>query len=203
MPLLTPWLGWEGVWVWAMAPLPPQHPLPPGHSVEEVDPSCVERVAREVGRPASALQRQMALARLFLLHRQGTTVCFGWVSVGRAAPVGEVGGAFAPHPGEAYIWDCYTLPPFRGRGYFRLLLRWMAGQLGREGVERVWIANREGNLPARRATAGAGFRPMARIRYRVLGPLRRWRVEPLPEGPPEGVADVLARFRPGRSPDRL
>ena len=197
MPLLTPWLGWEGVWVWAMAPPSSPPPLPPGHSVEEADPSCAERVAREVDRPPSALRRQMALARLFLLRREGVAVCFGWASVGTPAPVGEVGGTFVPQSGEAYIWDCYTLRPFRGRGYFRLLLRWMTSRLGKEGIGQVWIANREGNLPARRATARAGFRPMARIRYRVVGPLRRWWVEPLPGSPPEGVQEVRARFRPG------
>jgi len=197
MPLLTPWLGWEGVWVWVMASPTPSPPFPPGCALEEVGPACADRVAREVGRPASSLRRQMDLARLFLLRREGAVVCFGWASVGTPAPMGEVVGLFVSQAGEAYIWDCYTLRPFRGRGYFRLLLQGMVSRLGTEAVARVWVANREGNLPARRATAGAGFHPMARIRYRALGPLRRWTVEPLPGAPPGSPEEVSARFRPG------
>ncbi len=46
---------------------------------------------------------------------------YGWLSMG-SEWIGELGLEIRPAPGEAYLWNCVTLPEHRYRGYYRALL---------------------------------------------------------------------------------
>jgi ribosomal protein S18 acetylase RimI-like enzyme len=71
-----------------------------------------------------------------------------------------------PH-GHAYIWDCATLPPYRNRGIFAGLLRFMLEDLRLQGDLQAWGAVAPGNEPSLRAFSRAGFRLVAHMH---LGP---------------------------------
>jgi ribosomal protein S18 acetylase RimI-like enzyme len=80
-------------------------------------------------------------------------------------------------PGEAYIWDCVTLPAFRRRGLYVALLRHIVGVLRAEGLRRLWIGASLDNTPSIRGFRSAGFRPVLRLIYlRVLGLRGNWLV---------------------------
>jgi ribosomal protein S18 acetylase RimI-like enzyme len=98
-------------------------------------------------------------------------VAYGWVTLGEER-IAEVEGTIRVGPGEAYIWDCATLPAWRGRGLYPALLRAIAQDLAAEGLEWVWIAARRENRPSLRGFEKAGYVPMADIDYWRLW---RWR----------------------------
>src|SRR5205807_2129689 len=63
---------------------------------------------------------------------------YGWLSAGPEW-IGELGLEIRPPPGEAYVWNCVTLPAHRRRGLFRALLLGVAAIAGREGIARLWL----------------------------------------------------------------
>jgi RimJ/RimL family protein N-acetyltransferase len=88
---------------------------------------------------------------------------YGWVAFS-AEPIGDLGIAFLLDPGEAYIYDCATRPEHRGHGYYAALLRFMAYDLGRDGLGRAWIGTAPGNVVSQRGIARAGFAKVADVR---------------------------------------
>ena len=67
-----------------------------------------------------------------------------------------------PHS-AAYIWDCATLLPFRGRGVFSGVLRHLLLALHLTGIRRVWAMAASANVPSMRAFASAGFRQVGTV----------------------------------------
>ncbi len=66
-----------------------------------------------------------------------------------------------PLPGEgALIYDCWTPPSCRGRGYYPRALRQLATQLLTH-YPHVWIYALEDNTASRRGIEKAGFRAVA------------------------------------------
>lgn len=63
---------------------------------------------------------------------------------------------------EIEILSIAVLPKRQGRGIARLLLERALGQLAAEGFREVFLEVEEGNGPARRLYARAGFREIAR-----------------------------------------
>jgi hypothetical protein len=94
--------------------------------------------------------------RCFAIERNGEILSYGWLSAGREW-IGELGLWISPEPGEAYVWNCFTLEPHRRRGHYRSLLH---GFVSITGVRRLWIGSLD--IPAEKADADAGF-------IRVLG----------------------------------
>ncbi|HSR23027.1 MAG TPA: GNAT family N-acetyltransferase, partial [Candidatus Eisenbacteria bacterium] len=95
--------------------------------------------------------------------------------------VGELARDLALPPGESYVWDCGTLPAFRGRGLYTRLLRTIVRALAAQGQLRVWIGASSTNEASNRAFTSAGFRPVvAVVALRVAGHglLVRWRAAP-------------------------
>ena len=107
--------------------------------------------------------------RGFVGRAGGEVVAFGWLSTGPEW-IGELGLEIRPPAGEAYLWNCFTLPAHRHRGYFRALL----GQLGEvardEGLSRLWIGAVDGG--AENAVTGNGFVPVLYLRAVSLGGVR-------------------------------
>jgi GNAT superfamily N-acetyltransferase len=85
---------------------------------------------------------------------------YGWVSFNEEY-VGELDLTLTLLPGEAYIWDCVTLPDFRRQGLFTSLLAYINEDLRREGYERVWIGADRDNPGSQRGIDQAGFQRIA------------------------------------------
>jgi len=64
---------------------------------------------------------------------------YGWLS-SHAEWIGEIRLEIRPKPGEAYIWNCLTLPAQRRRGMFRAVIIRISTVLQAEGFTRLWIA---------------------------------------------------------------
>jgi GNAT superfamily N-acetyltransferase len=91
---------------------------------------------------------------------------YGWLSSG-AEWIGEVRLEITPAAGEAYVWNCLTLPAHRRRGTFRAVLIRISSVLKAEGVTRLWIAS--GGTGAETALPDAGFRPVLQVGESPLG----------------------------------
>ncbi len=64
-------------------------------------------------------------------------------------------------PGDAYIWDCATLPDYRGRGIYPALLLYILDELRADGLHRAWIGADTGSVASQKGIIRAGFQPIA------------------------------------------
>jgi len=136
---------------------------------------------------AEALAHAMGLAGTTEVHRRfddgrrcfvalvgGAIATYGWVSHG-VESIGELERSFRMAPDEAYIWDCATLPPYRGQHLYCALLDYIATTLCRDGTRRIWIGASLDNTPSIRGFAATGFQPVLTLTYlRLLGIRRVW-----------------------------
>lgn len=99
-------------------------------------------------------------ARAFLAFDGAAPALIAWVMRGGSSGLAPV----APDEGEVDQGHC--LQSHRGRGLYAVVLASILEQLGGEGCRRVWMVVHDGNPPALKAAARAGF---ARI-----GTVRRW-----------------------------
>ncbi|HEX7127173.1 MAG TPA: GNAT family N-acetyltransferase [Thermodesulfobacteriota bacterium] len=157
---------------------PPAAPsLPPGLAVARVtdrEPAGSPRRRALVGAmaptPAAEIDARLATGRrAYVVEGPAGILAYGWVTRGDEE-IAEVEGRIRVGPGEAYIWDCATLPAYRGRGLYPALLGAIARDLAADGVTRAWIAARADNAPSLRGLEKAGFQRAADIRY-----VRLWR----------------------------
>lgn len=126
-----------------------------------------------------------------------TLAAYGWVSYEKEY-VGELNLWMRLQPGEAYIWDCYTLPEFRKQHLYSALLSYIIGELRAEPLQRVWIGANLDNLPSQRGITRAGFHPVAEMAIaRVLAMRLVW-VIGLPGVPEELVAEARRVFLDNR-----
>jgi ribosomal protein S18 acetylase RimI-like enzyme len=123
---------------------------------------------------AAALATAMALGEAEVLARlargsrviaawQGDDVAsYCWISVHRER-VGELARDLSLPAGDSYVWDCATVPRFRGQGLYRSLLRQIAETLAAEGQRRIWIGASTTNEASNHTFATVGFRPAASV----------------------------------------
>src|SRR5260370_38645437 len=90
---------------------------------------------------------------------EGILVSYGWVTFDEE-DIGELGLSIRLKAGEAYIWNCATLPAYRGQRLYPALLAHMVGELHRQGLHRVWIGTDTDNLPSQSGMALAGCQPL-------------------------------------------
>jgi GNAT superfamily N-acetyltransferase len=108
---------------------------------------------------------------------------YGWLST-QPEWIGELELAITPGPGEGYVWNCYTLSPFRRRGVLRGLLTGIRAQVQAEGLKRLWIGSVA--IPAEKAFGPSGFTP-ALVFASVLIEGYRW----IQVQPANGTAPAL------------
>lgn len=108
-------------------------------------------------------------SRAFVGTVAGDVVGFGWLST-EAEWIGELGLEIRPAAGEAYLWNCVTLPGHRNCGYFRALLGHIVAVARDEGLDRVWIGGVDGG--AESAVTGTGFAPVLNFRTITMGGVR-------------------------------
>lgn len=184
----------------AGAELPPVG-LPPGFGLGRLDaddPESTTLRARlaEAMRPAPPAEVAWRLAagrRAYVIRFGEAVVSYGWVSFDEEG-IGELEGAIRVGPGEAYVWDCATLPAWRGRGLYPALLRAIARDLAAEGLTWVWIAAVADNLPSLRGFAKAGYVRVGVVRYVRVGCWRRLSVIGDPAAPAAQLASARRAF---------
>ncbi|HEX6384007.1 MAG TPA: GNAT family N-acetyltransferase [Anaerolineae bacterium] len=138
---------------------------------KEIGPELAGALAQAMGRSAAeSVQQRLAGNRCaFALSVEGELASYCWISQG-VEQVGEMERTIRLPAGEAYIWDCATLPAYRRQGLYTALLCLMVQRLAAEGLQRIWIGANLDNLPSLRAFARAGFRPVLTLTYgRLLG----------------------------------
>lgn len=127
-------------------------------------------IAAAMGKEGDLVARRLARGcRCFGAWLGPSIIAYGWLSA-ESEWIGELGLEISPVLGEAYVWNCVTVPDHRGKGMFRALLLRMAEQLKREGLARLWIGSIDG--VGEKAIAGAGFIPVLRFRGVSIGGLR-------------------------------
>jgi GNAT superfamily N-acetyltransferase len=147
--------------------LPPVHQVQPGAEFTVVDIKNIDGLAIAMNLPNSNVihQRLQGKRRCFSLQIAGEIVTYGWVSLG-AEYVGELERQFHLNDEEAYVWDCGTIPAWRGNGLYTLLLGHIIYQLHSEGVPLIWIGASRKNRPSVQGIASAGFRQVVDLTYR-------------------------------------
>jgi ribosomal protein S18 acetylase RimI-like enzyme len=105
------------------------------------------------------LRRFAAGSRCYVAEVGGEWAAYGWVSF-HEEHIGEIGLHIRLRPGEAYIWDCATMPDFRRLGLYTGLLAHIAGALRAEHFTRIWIGADTDNTPSQVGIAAVGFQPV-------------------------------------------
>jgi ribosomal protein S18 acetylase RimI-like enzyme len=120
--------------------------------------------------PESTVVGRLARGCRVVAAWQGDEVAsYCWISTHREH-VGELARDLSLPAGESYVWDCATVPRYRGQGLYRSLLRRIAMMLTGEGQRRVWIGATSTNEVSNRTFATVGFLPAASvISVRVAG----------------------------------
>ena len=101
--------------------------------------------------------RQCHVARV-----DGQIAAYGWVSFVEE-DIGELNLRIKLLAGEAYIWDCATLPAYRRQRLYSALLAYMLDELSAEGLRRIWIGTDVDNVASQKGVGLAGFRPIIDI----------------------------------------
>jgi CelD/BcsL family acetyltransferase involved in cellulose biosynthesis/GNAT superfamily N-acetyltransferase len=95
-------------------------------------------------------------ARCYVALSGSAIAAYVWITVGKTVEVPELGGSIELGPKQAYLFDCYTLPSFRGRGLYPLLLRKAMSRA--TGCTKAFIVSEQGNAASKRGIEKAGFR---------------------------------------------
>ncbi|HEX9098055.1 MAG TPA: GNAT family N-acetyltransferase [Candidatus Dormibacteraeota bacterium] len=100
---------------------------------------------------------------------------YAWFSSGTEW-IGEIDLEIRPSEGEAYLWNCVTLPPHRRQGVFGAMVAGVAVRARNEGLSRLWIGSVA--IPAEKVIPRAGFAPVLRFSSEVLSGIRWLKVRP-------------------------
>lgn len=106
--------------------------------------------------PAPVLQRFSRGCHCYVARSAQQIVSYGWITFDEER-IGELGLSVRLLPGEAYIWDCGTLPAYQGQHLYAALLAHMQRELQTAGFRRIWIGMDADNLPSQAGVARAGF----------------------------------------------
>ena len=90
-------------------------------------------------------------------------IAYGWVTLEDKEEIGELGLHVHLEKGEAYIWDCVTLPAYRGQRLYPALLTYIIDVLRSEGFTRIWIGADTDNVASQSGMILVGFQPIADI----------------------------------------
>ena len=175
-------------------PRPVIKPLVPA-TFCRIGPEAIPAMVAAAGRDSSAeiLKRFENGRRCYAAWVDGKLAAYGWVSPDEEY-IGELNLHIKLVPGEAYIWDCATVPAFRHRHLYSALLVYIVGELQAEGLCRVWIGADQDNEASQRGISNAGFRHVADLAVsRVLAMRLVW-VQGRPDVPEAVIADARRAF---------
>jgi GNAT superfamily N-acetyltransferase len=142
-------------------PLPgsPQPRIPVTFSCAGLGEAAELASAMGLDNPDTVLQRFHRGSRCYIVRADARIVAYGWVSFGEEE-IGELALHIRLNQGEAYIWDCGTLPAYRGKRLYPALLGYMLCELKNAGFRRVWIGTDADNLPSQVGVALVGCQPV-------------------------------------------
>jgi len=108
---------------------------------------------------ADGIERLSLGEHLYSRVEDGLLVHYGWLADRQASSFfPEIGASYEYPAGSAVLYDFYTDPSARGRGYYQRSLRQMiADAAARPGVEHIYISVRAENAPSRHVIEKAGF----------------------------------------------
>jgi len=125
---------------------------------EETIPSLAQAMGLD---DTSEIQRRFASrCRCYIALVDNILAAYGWVSFDEEE-IGELHLRLHLAEGDAYIWDCATLPAHRGLRLYPALLSYIVSELRTEGLKRIWIGADRDNLASQSGMALVGFRPIA------------------------------------------
>lgn len=187
--------------IWATDLYQPRPALAPAVPTDfrQLGPASAELLTSAMKAPAvqEVLRRFRSGGRCYTAWVDGHLAGYGWVSF-KEEYVGEFNLRVRLLPGEAYIWDCFTLPAFRRLGLYSALLSQVLCDLEAGPVCRVWIGTDADNIASQRGIARAGFRAVAdMVLARVLAMRLVW-VQGRPGMPDGAVAEARRAFLDNR-----
>jgi len=127
---------------------------------------------------------------------------YGWVSF-QEEYIGELNLCIKLLAGEAYIWDCATLPAYRQKHLYSALLVYICGQLRSQGLCRAWIGADLENVASQKGMARAGFHHVADLVIKRVLAMRQIWVTGRPGVPETIVAEARRVFLNNRDQVRL
>ena len=92
--------------------------------------------------------------RPWLAQISDTTVGWGW-SAAEELSIGELGISRPIPPGNRYLWDFFTPPPWRGHGIYPQLLQAIVARDAH--ADRFWLGHDLDNAASARGIAKSGF----------------------------------------------
>ncbi len=142
------------------------------------------------GSEAEICRRFSAGRHCYAAWMDGRIVSYGWVSFDEEM-VGELDLRLRLVPGEAYIWDCATLPAYRNQHLYSALLSHILFELfDHQPVCRAWIGTDLDNLASQRGIARAGFRHVANLLLERFLAMRMVWAQGAPDVPESWLAEV-------------
>lgn len=119
----------------------------------------------------SAQRLRASSARGFILaNEHGRPLHFAWVAPFDGFHCSELNTTLPASRDSVIMFDCWTPPPDRGKGYYKQAIQLIAARMRLEG-KRPWIFSAAGNLSSLRALENTGFkRRYSLVRRRLL----RW-----------------------------
>lgn len=131
----------------------------------------------------------------------GQLAAYGWVSINEEH-IGELNLRIKLLAGEAYIWDCVTLPAYRENHLYSALLAYILEELRAQSYCRAWIGADLDNVASQKGMARAGFHHVADLGIqRVLARRQVW-VAGLPGIPESIIFEARRVFLNDRDKDR-
>ena len=124
----------------------------------EPDAAAVYRamVAAEADNPNLAWVRLEGKRLGYIAEADGEVLAYGWIA--RAGDtVNDLGFEVDLPVGEAWIYDCATVPAARGKGLYTALLLTMRRDFAIHQIQRGWIGTSARNWASQRGIARAGF----------------------------------------------
>src|SRR5260370_1291350 len=145
-------------------------PLPVGPTLRvpatltRAGPEVAQELAQamDLGDQAMVVQRFDNGRHCYVGRIEGRLATYGWVTFDEE-DIGELSLSIRLKAGEAYIWNCATLPAYRGQRLYPALLAHIVGELHHQGLHRIWIGTDADNLPSQSGIILAGFQPIGDI----------------------------------------
>lgn len=142
----------------------------------EIDRATTPALVTAMGDDGDRVRtRLMRGCRAFAVSHGDLIAAYGWLSAGPEW-IGELDVSIEPAAGEAYVWNCVTLEPYRRLGMYRAVLVGIVARARSEGMTRLWIGSIED--PAEKADADAGFAPVLHLHVTRFGTIRRLEARP-------------------------
>ena len=110
---------------------------------------------------------------IYALGSDGDIQSWGWLTAPANVPQDspwEFGIRMRVAPGSGFLWDYFTMPDYRGRGLYRILLQHSAEQCFLRGARRALGYADVSNTASSRGLANAQYLGQAEIHVKRFGP---------------------------------